>query len=1177
MKRWLRHRLWIPGAVVGSVLAAPVLAAPQVRILLPLGRTVYQTNERIDVSVIRSDSAALDAGNLALTLAADDASKMAFTFPVEAVAADKGEARRTEHLHLNGRLLRPGKYALDVAADGAVAHETIEVYSHIRQSDFKTIDWGSGAKGREQAIEGEYGMGFNLLYPTGTLDKNEILRGGSDFLWCCTMSGAHQMDLRTECDWSDPYVLQGGEARVVRRALEDRTMPDCLGVHFYDEPGLTWVKDPKTGVMSPFSIPSQARSYKSDFGHDPLHYYDVKPDDAKAVAEWDNMNRWKEGFMPAAWKYAALGVSDVRPDFLSVTQSVYGAFAYADGYYFNVVRPLPVISGHGGYSDWGPAYYHPVWTLEMGRMRDLNKPTWYLPEWSENLPSEHYRLSQYLSFMTGVQGMAKPPGLRIQDPLSSASSDGLVEANKLMSRLGTIFTTMPPTRPPVAMLYALSQNLHAEVRDMQDAKTLDKAAYTGGGHSRDKTFIAWMAAQRIHQRLFPIVEEDVLDGELAAHHRVVILPGIDALQPKVSSALEAYIRGGGVVLVSDESKVQIKGAEKLGAPIDTSYVDHLNQLWQQGKQAEMGKIDNALGYFNSAAPVAAALQHHLTELGILPPIDADSPSIMTARQALGDIEYLFATNATYDPQVGERNSLKAAASTLSVADDGRPIYDAVRGGTPAEFKSQDKQLKGIVRFGAGEMRVFARTARPIGGVQVTSPTVFQDYTVENNPSKIEFTATLVDTAHDILSGSAPLEVRVIDPLGNTRYDLYRATDHGTLKLDLPIAANDPSGQWKVQVTELFTQTQGASQFSYHAPAQCGALAGATERAVVFGNDRDNIFRLFRNHQDATVVKGTSDYDAAAAQRIVEALKPWGVDCKIANASDVNKARPLTAEEAPTWVGLDPGRAEAGGKNAPSQVGFDLRGPAILVGTPEDNPLIKFEVEKKFLPYTSDAKDFPGRGRGYISWQRDAVGLGQESATLIAYDAQGMNEAVGTLYEAVAGLDPLMGLSPPVDAGVTPATKSTRPAPEAKIVWRAVLPDRAASIAVAGDAVKVATRDGSLTTIDPSGKVISSQEDATAAAPTPRATPGKPAPAALRPKVPDSLAKIVLSDRVVKQVAAGNGFTAIGYWGGTLQVFDANGNLKSQQQLPQDLTGIAWLSDKLIVGQSDGTVLALSLK
>ena len=42
--------------------------------------------------------------------------------------------------------------------------------------------------------------------------------------------------------------------------------------------------------------------------------------------------------MEAAWKDARFGVEQVKPDFISATQSQYGWNAYADGYYFNVVR-----------------------------------------------------------------------------------------------------------------------------------------------------------------------------------------------------------------------------------------------------------------------------------------------------------------------------------------------------------------------------------------------------------------------------------------------------------------------------------------------------------------------------------------------------------------------------------------------------------------------------------------------------------------------------------------------------------------------------------------------------------------------------------------------------------------------------------------------------------------------
>ncbi len=85
-------------------------AAAELKLSLPLGRKAYQTNEQIDLAVVRADTRALAAGTLTLTLAGTDGSALSFDFPVAAVPVTGNDARATEHLHLNGWLLRPGHY-----------------------------------------------------------------------------------------------------------------------------------------------------------------------------------------------------------------------------------------------------------------------------------------------------------------------------------------------------------------------------------------------------------------------------------------------------------------------------------------------------------------------------------------------------------------------------------------------------------------------------------------------------------------------------------------------------------------------------------------------------------------------------------------------------------------------------------------------------------------------------------------------------------------------------------------------------------------------------------------------------------------------------------------------------------------------------------------------------------
>jgi hypothetical protein len=541
---------WLAGLVLGTVPAG--VPAAELKVVLPLGRTVYQTNEWIDVAVVRQAAPRLAAGDLTLRAQGDDGSKLSFTFAVPAAAAEGAAARRTEHLHLDGRLLRPGHYTLEADADGATAKTDFDVFSHLRKTSFKLISWGRAAK-EQQLVEGEDSLGFNLFYGNpGGDDAPNFLRAGVDFMSNCTMSGAHQMDIRMECDWSDPYVTRGGTRRVVRRAFRDRTVPNVLGVHFYDEPGLTWHKHPKTGEYTPHDIPAQVRAYKEAFGQEPIPYYDVKADRPEDVARWRHWAEWKLGFMDAAWKEASFGVSYVRPDYLSATQSQYGWSAFTDGYYFNVARCLPVVSGHGGYDDYGLGYFNPSYTLEMARARDFAKPCWYLPTWYGNTPSDRFRLEQYLSFMTNVQGLMTPPDIDPFDPATKPAADGVVESNHLMARLGTVFTTMPVTRPPVAMLYSMSDNVHLQTQDMQ----LNYAHANKQGQHLPFTYLA---GKLLHQQFLAVLEEDVLDGTLAANHKAVVLTSLDYLDPKVVAALEDFAAHGGVVLLTGDCKVQVQG------------------------------------------------------------------------------------------------------------------------------------------------------------------------------------------------------------------------------------------------------------------------------------------------------------------------------------------------------------------------------------------------------------------------------------------------------------------------------------------------------------------------------------------------------------------------------------------------------------------------------------------
>jgi hypothetical protein len=1148
---------------VAAALALPAARAAAAEVLLPLGRHDYQTNECIDVSVVRGAPQALSAGDLVLALKGADGSRLSYTFPVKAVAAHGGAARATEHLHLNAALLRPGKYTAAVAVDGTTASAGLEIFSHLRKSDFRLISWGR-SQGKDQWVQGEDSLGFNLFYgnPGPDSDAANLIRAGVDFVANCTMSGAHQMDLRMECDWSDPYVTRGGTARVVRRAFQDRTRGNVPGVHFYDEPGLTWRKLPG-GTETPHGIPSQVRSYLAAFGREPIAFDKVDPKNPEHVRAWRQWARWKLGFMDAAWKEARFGVSFVRPDYLSLTQSQYGWTAFTDGYYFNVARGLPVNSGHGGYDDYGPGYFNPSFFLEMARARDFAKPEWYLPQWYGNTPDDRFRAEQYLSFMTGVQGMMSPPDL---DPaLNAGARQGIVESNHLMQKLGPVFTTLPVTRPPVALLYSLSQAIHTQTKDMS-------ANYAHAIPQGQNLPLTYLAGKLLQQQFLAVVEEDVLDGTLANEHKAVILTSVDYLDRQVVAALEDYAARGGLVLLTGDCTVTVKGAKKLPVSPRMADQEKIDELMKAKKYNDLGPYTTTGKYFEAALPLAKAIKAELDRIGVKPPLESNLPSLVLTRQAAGDVEYLFAVNATYDGAKGEKNALKAAAAKLTLDDDRRPVYDALVGGPVAEFKPAGGKLTGDFRFGPGQMRIFARTARPIGGVKLGTPVVSRDLLRDKDPIRVEVSAVLTDSEGGVLSGSVPLHIQVIDPFAVTRHELYRATKLGQLSLALPLAANDPGGPWTVRVRELLNNNVAGARFIYRPPLRAAALAGATRRAVAFGNDPDNVFRFARLHRQVTVVKGTAPYHAAAAERLSKVLEPWGVKCQVMDVATAAKARALTEEEARTWVGLAFGRAKAGDGNPPALTGFAVPGDVILLGSPEDNAIIKYLQEQKFLPYGPKAGVFPGVGRGMVAWQRDGVGHSQESVTLIAHDADGLNEAVGTFYEVVAGLEPLTRWRLPEKDTLVPAGKVPDFRPAAAVAWTVNLPDRVDAIRAGKDGLTVLTHDGSLTTVSAAGKVTATRTvEAGRVEALQKELSGPADPAA------EAAAKgQARPDRILKLASAQGGSLAVAYWGGTLRVLDG-GRVATEQQLPQDVTALAWLDGKLVAGLASGQVLLLETK
>jgi hypothetical protein len=209
------------------------------------------------------------------------------------------------------------------------------------------------------------------------------------------------------------------------------------------------------------------------------------------------------------------------------------------------------------------------------------------------------------------------------------------------------------------------------------------------------------------------------------------------------------------------------------------------------------------------------------------------------------------------------------------------------------------------------------------------------------------------------------------------------------------------------------------------------------------------------------------------------------------------------------------------------------------------------------------------GRGMFAWQRDGIGPGQESITLIAYDEAGMSEVVGSLYEAVAGIDPLAQFRWPTADEIAPATTASV-VPALKLQELMPLPDRVVGMRLEADTLTALSHDGTLLTDDfkePFGdaKFVAGIEFAKLA--DDLKTPVNTAAVAAAQQQSDPT-------RLVKFVFAHGEQTAIIFWGGWLELRDASGKVLSRTALPQDITTAASNRESLVVGLADDRVFRL---
>src|SRR5262249_17802747 len=156
----------------------------------------------------------------------------------------------------------------------------------------------------------------------------------------------------------------------------------------------------------------------------------------------------------------------------------------------------------------------------------------------------------------------------------------------------------------VAMLYSMSENVAEQTKDR------DQNYAHANKHGTHLPF-TYLAGKLLQQQFLAVVEEDVVDGTLAAHHKAIILTSIDNLDPKVIAALEDFAANGGLVLTTSDCGVKVKGAVNLGVTPDFPDAEIVKKLLAEKKWQDAAKFMTVGKFVEGATPYARAIKAQL--------------------------------------------------------------------------------------------------------------------------------------------------------------------------------------------------------------------------------------------------------------------------------------------------------------------------------------------------------------------------------------------------------------------------------------------------------------------------------------------------------------------------------------------------------------------------------------
>ncbi len=411
-----------------------------------------------------------------------------------------------------------------------------------------------------------------------------------------------------------------------------------------------------------------------------------------------------------------------------------------------------------------------------------------------------------------------------------------------------------------------------------------------GSNYRDQVQAAHMALNRAGYPAH-VLHERALPGGILRGYRVLMIVGQTAEPPaEARRAIEAFIAGGGQVIVDRSTTVRFPGAIVSETDFRDPAARWLPLFQLSEREPGRFKTPREASYYQTnhfmdepARAAIAPIKAVMARTRARPIFATDSVHLMGERHIGGEGALIMVLNA-HDrlPEVPESSRYMvwnyapySARYTLAGIDPGSAVYlieglDWTRVRRVTDFDRPQQ-----ADFGAAEMKLYLVAPREPAGLEALGQSLGQ---------AIQIRARL-----DGLAMPWPLDVTIARPDGTALFNVHRATDaRGVYEESFPLGGNAPTGTYTLKIASPVAGLRASSTFQVSRGPDEPAARTLAVPVRIF--DADAI-RSFLAGKPELVIAVSGDRHRKRADELATALRARGLAVDVADERSVYRRHP----------------------------------------------------------------------------------------------------------------------------------------------------------------------------------------------------------------------------------------------------------------------------------------------